>query len=577
MKVKKSIRTTSIMLFIASVLLTGIFLDCTSMISASRMAKKSIAQYETVMTEGCMTEAQSEVESAISVLQVEYEKYTRGLMTEAEAQEEAKELIRNMRYREDASGYFWIDSVDYTLVMHPILTEQEGNNRYNEEDQNGVKIIQEIMNVAEEGGFNRFFYTKSDGTTVAPKLAYSKLFEPWGWVVSTGNYVDEMQANLEEANSATTRSLNIMFFVNILASIFLLIVFIISGVKFGNWLCNPIIQLAEAAKSLAIGKVDVHMEHSNRENEIAILQNSFCDMIDNLNRQAATINQIADGMLNIDVPVKSHEDVVGNALAKLVRDDNVVFQNVQSAAGEIHSGSTQIAAASQSLAQGSTEQASAIQQITASVSDIADKSRVNADRVHEVSNIIEEAGTASAAGNTKMQEMVVAMREITEASQNIQKVVKAIDDIAFSTNILALNAAVEASRAGDQGKGFAVVAEEVRSLAGKSANAAKETAELLENTIQKVNRGSVLAKDTEKALETISASIDRIVSLSRDVATASEEQAVGASQIDNALMQVSTVIQTNSSASEQCASASEQLSGQAGELNSQLARFQLRK
>lgn len=576
---KRSVKTILIMFFAVSVLATALLMGTINIYSLKSSSAQTLEKYETAMNEGYQTEIKSQIETAITVLQAEYDKYKAGEMTEEEAKNEAKEIVRAMRYREDESGYFWIDDTDYILIMHPILTEQEGDNRKELEDQNGIKIIQEILKSVEgdeEGGFNEFYFTKSDGVTVAPKIAYSQIFKPWNWVVSTGNYVDDMHEETAQTGKEIQNSFTTMIQVTIIISVVILLVFAIIGKIFGNWLCNPIIRLANMAKEISVGRIDMDLSRSEGNNEIATLQNCFCDMIDNFRAQAHAMNQLANGDLCTSVDVKSEEDVVGNALTKLVNDNNAVLLDVQNAATKIQMESGQIAAASQSLAQGSTQQASAIQEITASVGDIADKSRANADKVGEVRKIVLEAGDNLSAGNDKMKEMVTAMEEISEASMNIQKVIKAIDDIAFNTNILALNATVEASRAGEHGKGFAVVAEEVRNLAGRSAEAASQTAQMIEDSIHKVQRGAVLAQDTEEALELISESIDKITNLSSEVATASEEQAIAASQIDAALIQTSTVIQTNSATSQQCAAASEQMSNQAERLNAQLSRFQLR-
>lgn len=579
MKAKRSIKTILTLFFVLSVIVISVIISALSIFSLRHSSTQAVGKYEDAMNEGYQTEIKSQVETAIAVLQAEYDKVQAGILTEKEAKEEAKEIIRIMRYRDDGSGYFWIDDTDYNLVMHPILTEQEGTNRYDLEDQNGVMIIQKIMSAvegAEAGGFNEFYFTKSDGVTVAPKIAYSEIFTPWGWVVSTGNYVDEMQQETQQTKTEMEQMFSRLIKEVLLVDIIVLAVMIFVGRGFGNWLCNPIIRLSGVAKEVSVGKIDTELARSDGATEIAALQNSFCDMIDNFKYQADTINQVAGGNLCLDVAAKSEEDMVGNALVKMIADNNQMFLKVKNIAGQIHSGSEQIAAASQNLAQGAAQQAGAIEKISASVSDISDKSQVNADYVDEVDQIISDTGKNAAAGNEKMEELVVAMQEITDASANISKVIKVVRDIAFNTNILALNAAVEASRAGEQGKGFAVVAEEVRSLAAHSAESSSQIEDLISDSIQKVEKGFVLAQDTQKALKLISDSIDRIMELSKDVSVLSKEQAATAAQINNALNEVTAVTSTNSAASEEFAASSQELSNLAGELKRQLSRFRLK-
>lgn len=364
--------------------------------------------------------------------------------------------------------------------------------------------------------------------------------------------------------------------------IVLFLVFVILSTMFGARILirsirNPLVKLTEIAGYISSGDINHDIiKFDESKNEITLLHNSFCDMAGHLKQQAKALEQLAGGNLDIDYTPASAKDVVGMAVEKLIKDNNTAFSVIKSAAKQITIGSGQIASASQTLAQGSTEQASAIQQISASVTDIANKTKDNAAQANEVNRIVLETKDDIISGNEYMHEMVTAMEEINEASENIQKIIKVIDDIAFNTNILALNASVEAARAGEHGKGFAVVAEEVRNLAGRSAQASSQTAGMIEDSIEKVKRGSHLAKETAKSLALVSEMVDKITSLSMDITEASNNQALATAQIDQALAQVSHVIQTNSATSQQCASASEELSGQIRGLEMQVSKFKLK-
>jgi methyl-accepting chemotaxis protein len=311
--------------------------------------------------------------------------------------------------------------------------------------------------------------------------------------------------------------------------------------------------------------------------EIGQCMKDFTMMMRKLSYYGEAVNHVALQDLSNNVDTLGERDTFGNALRQMLGNFNAVFGEINMATVQVSQGSAQIADGAQSLAQGTTEQAATVQELSASMTDIASKTKNNAARAEHAAELAGTIKISAEKGSRQMAEMVSAVNEITLASQNINKVMKVIDDIAFQTNILALNAAVEAARAGQHGKGFAVVAEEVRNLAAKSGDAARETGDLIANSIAKAELGARIADETSESLSEIVAGIAESSQIASEIAVSSGEQSDGIMQVHNAIDQVAQVIQQNSATAEESAAASQQLSGQAAMLKELIARFKLKE
>lgn len=289
-------------------------------------------------------------------------------------------------------------------------------------------------------------------------------------------------------------------------------------------------------------------------------------------------DQIAQGDLDVSIDINTKDEIgqLGNSFRIMSDNLNEVMSNIMTASEQVAAGSKQVSDSSMELSQGATEQASSIEELTASIEEIASQTKLNAENAENANNFAVAAQKYASIGNDQMNLMLKSMDDINTSSKSISKIIKVIDDIAFQTNILALNAAVEAARAGQHGKGFAVVAEEVRNLAARSANAAKETTDLIEGSINKVNGGTKIAGDTAEELRKIVDGVAKVAELVNSISIASKEQSAGVSQINQGIMQVSQVVQSNSATSEETAAASEELSGQAVVLAEQVEKFKIK-
>ena len=338
---------------------------------------------------------------------------------------------------------------------------------------------------------------------------------------------------------------------------------------------GPIMRGIQFADSIARGDLSASIDDGGRSDEVGMLMQSLNAMARSLRATAKMAERISEGDLTVRVDARSDNDNLGRSLRHMLETMSGTIADMHVTANAVASGAEQMSATSQVISLGASEQASSLEEISGSMNEIAFRIGRSAESATLARCLSDDAKAQAQNGTERMRAMVEAMRGINESSREISKIIRVIEDIAFQTNLLSLNAAVEAARAGRHGKGFAVVAGEVRALAGRSARAAKETAELIESSIKKIESGTGIANATAAALDDIIATAARVTGLVCEIAAASNDQAKGIAHITTGLGQIDTVMQHNMAHAEQSASAAQDLTRQAVQLQRLVSGFRI--
>ena len=453
-----------------------------------------------------------------------------GKLPEAEAKKDAMDALRGIRYGATSKDYVYIFSSKFEGVMHPFRTEWDGNNLLGKvKNSKGVDTIEELINAANTSADGTAFVAGEfprPGTQVpVPKLQYVTSVKEWGWVVGSGVYMDDVDAAVRAALFKTLATAGVIFLV-------------IGGLGF------------------------------------AIARSVLRQIGGDPREAVAAMNQVAQGNLAAMV----REPIPGSlldALAAMIASLRNTVSQVRHTTESIATASGQIAAGNHDLSARTEQTASNLQQTAASMEELTGTVAQTAGSAAKANELASSASTAAAKGGQVVDQVVATMADINVSSKRIGDIIGVIDGIAFQTNILALNAAVEAARAGEQGRGFAVVATEVRSLAKRSADAAKEIKALIGASVERVESGSALVTQAGATMKDIVASVRHVSDIIGEITNAASEQSSGIGQVNGAVAQLDQMTQQNAALVEESAAAAESLKEQAKRLSEVVEVFRL--
>ncbi|MCB5200945.1 methyl-accepting chemotaxis protein [Neorhizobium sp. T786] len=542
---------------------------------------------------------------AVSVLNQYHALEVSGAMTREHAQAEAMKAIGGMRY-DGGNGYFWINDMRPYMVMHPINAKLNGTDLSQNKDPNGKFLFVEFVETVKAGGegFVDYYWPKPGAAEPVEKYSHVIGFEPWGWIVGTGVYVDDMHAMFRDNMISYALTFGTCAVI-LLGGAFIVI----------RSITGPLGQVKGALRDIAEGEANVTVPHTQQKNEIGemaralvVLRDAVEERLALQERESEQSRALAEERSNNERTISAAAGRQTRAMAELGRALSELAQGDLSAhAGDLGSdyetlrgdfnaavsslrqtivsitetshvvrdSAADISSATNNLSRRTEQQAASLEETAAALDEITATVKTASERAHEARAMVAETKASAGRSGDIVRNAVDAMGRIEESSSRINQIISVIDEIAFQTNLLALNAGVEAARAGEAGRGFAVVAQEVRELAQRSATAAKEIKDLIRNSAREVDSGVSLVRSTGDALVEIAQLVERVNAHVETIATASREQAGALSEINASVNQMDQMTQQNAAMVEETTAASQTLAEQSLQLQGLLSAFQL--